>query len=102
MDFHLDGLIAGQILHVVFKDAGHAHFLSGIHVLVIQHQGRLFQGSVGLGISFRLGIGGLGINVGIFTIVNSGDLDAACVAGIHRFLHLSRYPIHLHHLGILG
>ena len=100
MDFHLDGLVAGQILHFVFKDAGHTHFLTGTHILIVQHQSCFFQRSVGLGIPFRLGIGRFRVDVGIFAVVDGGDLDTACVTGVHGFLHLGGHAVHFYHLGI--
>ena len=99
MDFHLDRLITGQVLHFIFEDTGHPHFLAGVHVLVIQHQSRFFKRSVSLRIPFRLSIGRLGIDIGVFTVVDGSDLDSARIAGIHGFLHLSGNAVHFDHLG---
>ena len=100
MNFHLDGFITGQILHIVFKDAGYPYLLTRIQILIIQNQGGFLQRGVGFGITFRLGVGGLGIDIGIFAVVDGGDLDAASVTGVHRFLYLGGYAVHFHHLGI--
>ncbi len=100
MDFHLDGLVTGEVLLVRIKNASHAHFLTRAHVLIVQHKSSFLQGSVRIGIAFRLGVGRLVVSLGIFTVVKSRNSNIGCIScgGSHRCSLF--HAIHFYNLGV--
>ena len=102
VDFHLERLVRRQVLLVGLEHAGHPHFLAGLQVLVIEHQCSFLQGSVRLGIAFRLGIGRLEIRVRIFAAVDGRDLHVRRVRRGDVLRHRRLYAVHAHDLRVLG
>ena len=98
VNFHLQGAIIREILHIRFKDTGHAHFLPRTHIMIVEHQGRFLKRRIGIGISLGTRIGRLVILVRIFAVVDCLDANEGRILRRHRFAHLCFNTVHLDNL----